>query len=68
MEEINGKAKLNKQINLSQMVERFLFNEFKPKSNGKKSVSELRGILKVNDEMNNWKQDKINRLAKKYLK
>lgn len=29
MNEINQRAKLNKQINLSKMVENFLFNHFK---------------------------------------
>lgn len=68
MEEINHKAKLKKHINLSQMVERFLLDEFKPFAKKKKSlVSSLRGILKETDEIQDWKQEKMNRLAKKYL-
>lgn len=69
MEEINKKAKLNKSINLSQMVERFLYKEFKPEQERTKStVKSLRGILRETEAIKNWKQEKINRLSKKHLK
>jgi len=51
-----------------QKIERFLFNKFKSFTKKKKSsVSSLRGVLKETDELQNWKQEKMNRLAKKYL-
>ena len=51
MNEINQKAKLNKKINLSKMVENFLISQFKTsvtKSNG--IVGSMRGILKETPE------------------
>lgn len=69
MEEINKKAKLNKSINLSQMVERFLYKEFKPEQERTKAtVKSLRGILRETEAIKNWKQEKISRLSKKHLK
>ncbi|HXL55848.1 MAG TPA: DUF6364 family protein [Chitinophagaceae bacterium] len=69
MEDINKKAKLNKSINLSQMVERFLYQEFKPEQGKTKStVKSLRGILRETETIKNWKQEKINRLSKKHLR
>ena len=69
MEDINRKTKLNKSINLSQMVERFLSEEFKRKTAGTKStVKSLRGILKETDTIRNWKQEKIKRLSEKHLR
>ena len=68
MEEINKKAKLNKNINLSKMVEKFLQDQFKPsKPKSKSVVSSLRGILKDVPETFDWKKDKEDRLVKKYL-
>jgi hypothetical protein len=68
MEEINRKAKLDKSINLSKMVEKFLEAEFKFSKQKKKSVvSSLRGILKETPETIDWKKDKEDRLTKKYL-
>ncbi len=66
MENINQKAKLDKTINLSKMVESYLQQAFRANEK-KSSISSLRGILKETDELNDWKQDKINRLSKKYL-
>ncbi len=76
MEDINKKAKLNKSINLSQMVERFLYQEFKPgQGKTKSTVKSLRGILRETETIKNlptgqagWKQEKINRLSKKHLR
>lgn len=69
MDDINKKAKLNKSINLSQMVERFLYNEFKPgHAKPKSTVKSLRGILKETAAIKNWKQEKINRLSKKHMR
>ena len=69
LEDINKKAKLNKSINLSQMVERFLYQEFKPEQGKTKStVKSLRGILRETETIKNWKQEKINRLSKKHLR
>ena len=67
MQEINKKAKLNKNINLSKMVEQFLFKEFNPASATKKSsIKSLRGILRETDDLKNWKQNKLDRLSKKH--
>ncbi len=68
MNEINQKAKLNKKINLSKMVENFLISQFKTsvtKSNG--IVGSMRGILKETPETLNWKKDKEERLSSKHL-
>lgn len=68
MNEINQRAKLDKQINLSKMVENFLFNHFKaPDKKSDSVVSRMRGILKETPETLNWKKDKEERLLKKYL-
>ena len=68
MNEINQRAKLNKQINLSKMVEGFLFSHFKaPAKETDSVVSRMRGILKETPETLNWQKDKEERLIKKYL-
>ncbi len=68
METINRKAQLNKKINLSKMVEKFLQEEFKiSKHKNKSVVSTLRGILKETPETIDWKKDKEDRLLKKHL-
>ncbi|HXL57460.1 MAG TPA: DUF6364 family protein [Chitinophagaceae bacterium] len=68
VEDINKKVRLNKSINLSQMVERFLYREFKPEQGKRKStVKSLRGIIRETEATKNWKQEKINRLSKKHL-
>ncbi len=67
MEDINRKAKLDRSINLSKMIEEFLKTEFKPPKHKKKSVvSSLRGIIKETPETINWKKDKEDRLIKKH--
>ncbi|MBC7651274.1 MAG: hypothetical protein H7101_05950 [Deinococcales bacterium] len=67
MENINQKAKLDKTINLSKMVEGYLQQAFQVTEKKKASISSLKGILKETEELNNWKQAKTNRLTKKYL-
>ena len=67
MENINQKAKLDKTINLSKMVEGYLQQAFQATEKKTSSISSLKGILKETDELTNWKQDKLNRLSKKYL-
>jgi hypothetical protein len=68
METINRKAQLNKKINLSKMVEKFLQEEFKiSKHKNKSVVSTLRGILKETPETIEWKKDKDDRLILKHL-
>ena len=67
MENINQKAKLDKTINLSKMVEGYLQQAFQANGKTKLSISSLKGILKETEELNNWKQAKTNRLTKKYL-
>ncbi len=67
IKEINQRAKLNKDINLSKMVEIFLFNQFKKPHKKKSLVKGMRGILKETPETLNWKKDKEQRLIKKYL-
>lgn len=67
MQEINKKAKLNKNINLSKMVEQFLSKEFSSALSAKKSaVKNLRGILNETDDLKNWRQNKLNKLSKKH--
>ena len=68
MEEINQKARLNKNINLSRMVEKFLQSQFNTagKDNDAELVS-MRGILKETDETINWKEERMSRLLKKHL-
>lgn len=69
MNHINHKAKLNKNINLSKMVEKFLSEEFLSETKKPShSISNLRGILKRSQVNKNWKQQKQQRLSKKYLK
>jgi len=67
MENINQKAKLDKTINLSKMVERYLKQAFQTTEKKRSNISSLRGVLKETNELKDWKQDKINRLSKKYL-
>jgi len=67
MNDINQKAKLNKSINLSKMVERFLFDHFKTAQKDQGVVSRMRGILTEDPGTINWKKDKEERLSKKYL-
>jgi hypothetical protein len=68
MEEIKKKTRLDKRINLSKMIEQFLFNEFHSSGDKKKenTVSQLRGILK-GANVEEWKDEKTDRLTKKYL-
>lgn len=67
MENINQKAKLDKTINLSKMVESYLQQAFQAIEKKTSSISSLKGILKETDELKDCKQDKVNRLSKKYL-
>lgn len=68
MDEINRRAKLNKRINLSKMVEVFLQSQFnKPKQTSNNVVSKMRGILQETPETLNWKNERVTRLKKKHL-
>ncbi|MBV4356013.1 DUF6364 family protein [Pinibacter aurantiacus] len=70
IDNIKKKARLDKSINISKMVEEFLMNEFgSPKKDDKASVvKSLRGILKGVDDRIDWKDEKYERIVKKHLK
>jgi transposase len=68
MEEINRRARLNKRINLSKMVEAFLQSQFtETKQTNNAVISKMRGILKETQETLNWKDERIARIRKKHL-
>jgi transposase len=68
MQEINRRARLNKRINLSKMVESFLQSQFtESRQTNNTVISKMRGILKETPETLNWKDERLSRIRKKHL-